>query len=37
MQEGPFMQWTDIKITVPKLQADDAEAIATGNLAARAI
>lgn len=24
------MQWTDIKITVPKLQADDAEAIATG-------
>ena len=24
------MQWTDIKITVPKAQAEDAEAIATG-------
>lgn len=24
------MQWTDIKITVPKPQADTAEAIATG-------
>ena len=24
------MQWTDIRITVPKAQADTAEAIATG-------
>ena len=28
------MQWTDIKITVPKAQAEDAEAIATGVSAA---